>query len=95
MIKVSIIGKGIKGLNIIKTKLEFINNIGLTNHLSPTRANGLLEMVKQMKTYAYAFIVKSNFNKYISLFIWFFGIAWSIYSFIYLQNLIKPSLIKF
>ena len=49
--------------NIYNTKLDFINTIGLTNHLSPTRANGLLEMVKQMKTYAYAFIVKSNFNK--------------------------------
>ncbi len=49
--------------NIYNTKLEFINAIGLTNHLSPTRANGLLEMVKQMKTYAYAFMVKSNFNK--------------------------------
>ena len=49
--------------NIYSTKLEFINAIGLTNHLSPTRANGLLEMVKQMKTYAYAFMVKSNFNK--------------------------------
>ena len=49
--------------NIYNTKLEFINAIGLNNHLSPTRANGLLEMVKQMKTYAYAFMVKSNFNK--------------------------------
>ena len=49
--------------NIYSTKLEFINAIGLTNHLSPTRANGLLEMVKQMKTYAYAFMVKRNFNK--------------------------------
>ena len=49
--------------NIYNTKLDFINTIGLTNHLSPTRANGLLEMVNQMKTYAYAFIVKSNLNK--------------------------------
>ena len=49
--------------NIYNTKLEFINAIGLTNHLSPTRANGLLEMVKQMKTYAYAFMVRTNFNK--------------------------------
>ena len=49
--------------NIYNTKLDFINTIGLTNHLSPTRANGLLEMVKQMKTYAYAFMVKRNFNK--------------------------------
>jgi cysteine desulfuration protein SufE len=48
--------------HIIETKLEFINNIGLTNHLSPTRANGLLEMVKQMKNYAYALSIKSNAN---------------------------------
>lgn len=47
---------------IIETKLEFIDNIGLTNHLSPTRANGLLEMVKQMKNYAYALSIKSNAN---------------------------------
>jgi len=46
--------------NIIETKLEFINQIGLTNHLSPTRANGLLEMVKQMKTYAYALMMKNS-----------------------------------
>ncbi|MFL2585228.1 MAG: SufE family protein [Parvicellaceae bacterium] len=49
-----------KPKNIIETKLEFINQIGLTNHLSPTRANGLLEMVKQMKTYAYALMMKNN-----------------------------------
>ena len=45
---------------IMKTKLEFINTIGLTNHLSPTRANGLLEMVKQMKNYAYALSLSKN-----------------------------------
>ena len=45
---------------IMKTKLEFINIIGLTNHLSPTRANGLLEMVKQMKNYAYALSLSKN-----------------------------------
>ncbi len=49
-----------KPKNIIETKLEFINQIGLTNHLSPTRANGLLEMVKQMKTYAYALMMKND-----------------------------------
>ena len=49
--------------DIYNTKLDFINQIGLTNHLSPTRANGLLEMVKQMKTYAYAYIVKNNLSK--------------------------------
>jgi cysteine desulfuration protein SufE len=49
--------------DIIDSQLDFINNIGLTNHLSPTRANGLLEMVRQMKTYAYALSIKDNVNK--------------------------------
>ncbi len=48
--------------DIVETKLEFINTIGLTNHLSPTRANGLLEMVKQMKNYAYALSIKDTRN---------------------------------
>jgi len=47
-----------KPQNIIDAKLSFIEKIGLTNHLSPTRANGLLEMVKQMKAYAYALQIK-------------------------------------
>jgi cysteine desulfuration protein SufE len=34
---------------IMQSKLEFIDKIGLQEHLSPTRANGLLAMVKQMK----------------------------------------------
>ncbi len=34
---------------ILKADLGFINKIGLTEHLSPTRANGLLSMIKQMK----------------------------------------------
>ena len=37
---------------VINAPLTFINQIGLTEHLSPTRANGLLAMVKQMKMYA-------------------------------------------
>jgi cysteine desulfuration protein SufE len=45
---------------IIKTKLEFIDRIGLKEHLSPTRSNGLLGMVKQMKMYAIAFQAKTN-----------------------------------
>ena len=44
--------------NILDAELAFIEKIGLTNHLSPTRANGLLEMVKQMKAYAYALQIK-------------------------------------
>lgn len=39
---------------IAKSDLYFIDKIGLTEHLSPTRANGLLSMVKQMKLYAIA-----------------------------------------
>ena len=34
---------------IIDSKLDFIEKIGLTKHLSPTRSNGLLSMIKQMK----------------------------------------------
>lgn len=39
---------------IAATELYFIDQIGLKEHLSPTRANGLLSMVKQMKMYAVA-----------------------------------------
>ena len=44
--------------DIMNAKLNFIDEIGLKNHLSPTRANGLLEMVKQMRAYAFAFSIK-------------------------------------
>lgn len=40
---------------IIDADLHFINDIGLSEHLSPTRSNGLLAMVKKMKFYALAF----------------------------------------
>jgi cysteine desulfuration protein SufE len=40
---------------IINTDPFFIDEIGMANHLSPTRANGLASMVKQMKIYAMAF----------------------------------------
>jgi cysteine desulfuration protein SufE len=39
---------------IIGAELNFINNIGLKEHLSPTRANGLVSMIKQMKLDALA-----------------------------------------
>jgi cysteine desulfuration protein SufE len=42
--------------DVIKAKLDFINTIGLKEHLSPTRANGLLSMINKMKTDALAFI---------------------------------------
>ena len=61
----AIITKGIAGLlirvfsgpdpeDIAKADLHFIDEIGLTHHLSPTRSNGLLSMVKQIKMYAIA-----------------------------------------
>ncbi|MCK9290854.1 MAG: SufE family protein [Bacteroidales bacterium] len=41
--------------DILKAELSFIDKIGLTEHLSPTRSNGLLSMIKQMKLYAQVF----------------------------------------
>ena len=40
---------------ILDTELYFIDEIGLKDHLSPTRSNGLLAMIKQMRMYALAF----------------------------------------
>tara|TARA_B100000123_G_C25536550_1_gene343317 strand:+ start:169 stop:594 length:426 start_codon:yes stop_codon:yes gene_type:complete len=45
---------------ILSTKLNFIDKIGLTAHLSPTRANGLLGMIKQIKNFAMVYNLKSN-----------------------------------
>jgi cysteine desulfuration protein SufE len=45
-----------KPSDILKTDLNFINKIGLTEHLSPTRANGLVSMIKQMKLAANTFL---------------------------------------
>lgn len=44
---------------IASADLYFIGRIGLSEHLSPTRANGLLAMLKQMKLYAEAYKMKS------------------------------------
>ncbi len=44
---------------IINAELDFIDKIGLKEHLSPTRSNGLVSMIKQMKLYAIAFKSKS------------------------------------
>jgi len=43
-----------KPVDILNEELFFIDQIGLKEHLSPTRANGLLAMVKQIKLYALA-----------------------------------------
>ena len=45
---------------ILDADLYFIEQIGLKDHLSPTRSNGLLAMVKQIRMYAVAFKMKSE-----------------------------------
>ncbi len=45
---------------ILASNTEFIDKIGLKEHLSPTRANGLLSMIKQMKLYAIAYQTQRN-----------------------------------
>jgi cysteine desulfuration protein SufE len=63
----AIITKGLVGLmisvlsnqparEIAEAQIYFIDKIGLRSHLSPTRSNGLLSMLKQMKLYAIAFV---------------------------------------
>ena len=46
--------------DIIQAKLEFIDQVGLKEHLSPTRSNGLSAMIKQMKLYATVFKMKGG-----------------------------------
>lgn len=46
--------------DILNADLHFIEDIGLKEHLSPTRSNGLLAMLKQMKLYAMAFKAKQG-----------------------------------
>lgn len=49
-----------KPADIAEADLYFIDRIGLKEHLSPTRSNGLVSMVKQMKLYALAFDHKNG-----------------------------------
>jgi len=49
--------------DIMNADLYFIDKIGLKENLSPTRSNGLLAMVKQMKLYALAYHAKQNKGK--------------------------------
>jgi cysteine desulfuration protein SufE len=48
---------------IISADLYFIEKIGLRQNLSPTRSNGLLSMVRQMKLYSMAFNAKGKYNE--------------------------------
>jgi len=45
---------------ILFANMDFIDEIGLKEHLSPTRANGLVSMIKQIKIYALAFQTQLN-----------------------------------
>jgi cysteine desulfuration protein SufE len=46
---------GQKPEDIVKADMGFVDEIGLKEHLSPTRANGLVSMIKQLKMYAVAY----------------------------------------
>lgn len=49
-----------KPQDIIDANTDFIDEIGLKEHLSPTRANGLVSMIKQLKLYAVAYQTQLN-----------------------------------
>jgi cysteine desulfuration protein SufE len=49
---------GQKSSDILNADMDFIDKIGLKEHLSPTRANGLVSMIKNIKMYALAFDAK-------------------------------------
>jgi cysteine desulfuration protein SufE len=48
--------------DILNSNLNFIDQVGLKEHLSPTRSNGLVSMIKQMKLYALVFKTKMEVN---------------------------------
>ena len=48
-----------KASDILEANTDFIDEIGLKEHLSPTRANGLVLMIKKLKMYALAFSTKN------------------------------------
>lgn len=49
--------------DILNASLDFIDQVGLKEHLSPTRSNGLNSMIKQMRLYALAFKTKYEAGK--------------------------------
>lgn len=60
---VALLVKALNGLppkEIVENDLYFIDEIGLKQNLSPTRSNGLVAMVKKMKTYALAYHAKEQ-----------------------------------
>lgn len=60
---VSLLIKAFSGYSpddILNADMNFLEQIGLKEHLSPTRSNGLVSMIKQIKLYARAFKLKSD-----------------------------------
>ena len=51
-----------KAVDILEADMDFIDEIGLKEHLSPTRANGFVSMIKQIKMYALAFQSQNSNN---------------------------------
>ena len=51
---------GQKATDILQADMSFIDKIGLKEHLSPTRANGLVSMIEQMKLYAQATLLNTK-----------------------------------
>ncbi len=51
---------GHKPEDIVRSDISFIDTIGLSTHLSPTRSNGLLAMLKQIKYYGLAYSLKKE-----------------------------------
>jgi cysteine desulfuration protein SufE len=49
-----------KATDILTADIDFIEKIGLKEHLSPTRANGLVSMIKNIKMYALAYQTQQN-----------------------------------
>ena len=47
---------------VVAAELDFIDEIGLKEHLSPTRAHGLVSMIKQIKLYAVAYQTQTTLN---------------------------------
>ncbi len=52
-----------KPTEIVETPIDFIDSLGLKEHLSPTRSNGLVSMIKQLKLYALAYQIKEKEGK--------------------------------
>lgn len=76
---------------ILNADLYFIDKIGLKEHLSPTRSNGLLSMVKQIRMYALAFKAKEGEVKTSLFYCCFWEVRWFMVSMIPINRRIDPN----